>query len=147
MSTLLDRGGALFCWGGFMARKYKPYSNPNKNNPNAPWWSKTKKKLVLRQTKQELYFYDTIKDLYPKLRIIPQKTLKVKNRRFFLDFYIPRIKLAIEIDGGYHKQRKKEDAERDEMLLKYKKIKTLRFTNHQIDTNCQKIAEDVIGMF
>lgn len=126
--------------------KYLPFSNPKKINPNAPWWAKTKKRLILNQTSQEILFYQTIKSLYPKLKILPQKTLKANGKRYFLDFYIPRIKLAIEIDGDYHKKRTKEDSERDYNLLTKKSINTLRFTNTQIDTDCIEIAKEIISM-
>lgn len=34
------------------------------------------------------------------------------------DFYMPQYKLVIEVDGGYHSTRKREDAIRDFVMVK-----------------------------
>jgi very-short-patch-repair endonuclease len=36
--------------------------------------------------------------------------------RFVADFYAPARRLVVEVDGGYHAQRVKADARRDEVL-------------------------------
>ena len=36
--------------------------------------------------------------------------------RFVADFYAPALRLAVEVDGGYHGRRVKADARRDEAL-------------------------------
>ncbi|MEA3493205.1 MAG: DUF559 domain-containing protein [Candidatus Margulisiibacteriota bacterium] len=51
--------------------------------------------------------------------------------RFILDFYCPRKKLAIEIDGGIHINRKEYDRIRQE-IIESKGIKFLRFKNKDI---------------
>jgi very-short-patch-repair endonuclease len=42
-----------------------------------------------------------------------------KKRIYIADFYIPRYRLIIELDGGYHDtpERKKYDGERDRWFL------------------------------
>lgn len=51
---------------------------------------------------------------------------------FILDFYLPRVFVAFEIDGPYHQGQLVKDAERDDSLLKDRNIKTYRFTNDQV---------------
>jgi len=36
--------------------------------------------------------------------------------RFIVDFLAPEVSVAVEVDGGYHAQRVKADAKRDEAL-------------------------------
>jgi len=36
--------------------------------------------------------------------------------RFIVDFLAPRVKLVVEVDGGYHRLRMRADARRDEKL-------------------------------
>jgi very-short-patch-repair endonuclease len=36
--------------------------------------------------------------------------------RYIVDFAAPSVKLAVEVDGGYHAQRRKADARRDRVL-------------------------------
>lgn len=42
-----------------------------------------------------------------------QVFFRINGKSYFLDFYIPSKKLAIELDGGYHKDRKYYDAKRN----------------------------------
>lgn len=48
--------------------------------------------------------------------------------RFIIDFYCPKLLLAIEIDGGSHIQKKETDEMRDN-FLKQIGVTTIRFTN------------------
>lgn len=52
---------------------------------------------------------------------------------YILDFYCPRARLAIELDGQQHKEEeiKKYDIER-ERYLESLKIKTIRFWNAEV---------------
>jgi very-short-patch-repair endonuclease len=52
--------------------------------------------------------------------------------RFIIDFYCSQLLLAIEVDGGYHQQRKYQDQERDK-YLEHCQIKTIRILN--METN------------
>jgi very-short-patch-repair endonuclease len=73
------------------------------------------------------------------------KSKKMKGLKFFrqysignyiLDFYSPRLKLAIEADGGQHniKKNKIHDQQRDAFLKKHG-IKVMRFWNDDILAN------------
>jgi very-short-patch-repair endonuclease len=67
---------------------------------------------------------------------------------FILDFFCPKGKLAIEIDGGQHFEDEmvKQDGQRAETLQALG-IKTIRFTNfevvHNFDQVCLAIDEEI----
>ncbi len=48
------------------------------------------------------------------------------------DFYHPERKLAVEVDGGYHKKHKGADDRRDRVCV-YNGITVSRFTNRQAE--------------
>ena len=52
-----------------------------------------------------------------------------------VDFYIPQIKLVIEIDGSQHKEKEQNafDKKRDEYLLRHK-IETIRISTEELNT-------------
>jgi len=58
---------------------------------------------------------------------------------YVIDFYCPRLKLAIEIDGDVHNQpdQKEYDAKREEYLKKFK-ITFARLTNEELPGNPNK---------
>jgi len=68
-----------------------------------------------------------------------RKILGYKFRRqygidaYVVDFYCPKLKLAIEIDGKIHllKAMKMADPERQEYIEQFE-ISFLRFTNHEV---------------
>lgn len=87
------------------------------------------------------------KILWEKLR---DNKLKVKFRRqhpidmFVIDFYCPKYKLAIEIDGAQHLT--KDGKEYDKMRTKYlenKGIKIVRFLNSEIKNDIEKVIEKI----
>ncbi len=71
--------------------------------------------------------------------------------QYVLDFYCPRIKLAIEVDGDSHfvSSAKEYDKERQEHIEAYE-IQFLRFTNIDVCENlggvCQAIYDKVEEM-
>ncbi|MDH3975137.1 MAG: endonuclease domain-containing protein [Deltaproteobacteria bacterium] len=68
---------------------------------------------------------------------------------YILDFYCPRLKLAIELDGGHHSE--KEIMEYDEArtdYLKTREIKTIRFWNNDVLQNIEGVfdaLEEFVG--
>jgi len=52
---------------------------------------------------------------------------------FILDFYCPQLRLAIELDGGFHKEdeTRKNDLERTR-ILNEKGIRVIRFWNSEV---------------
>ncbi|KKS64211.1 MAG: hypothetical protein UV40_C0004G0002 [Parcubacteria group bacterium GW2011_GWA1_42_7] len=61
---------------------------------------------------------------------------------YILDFYCPRLSLAIEIDGGQHMEEsgKIHDAKRADFLSS-KGIKIMRFGNNEVMKNKQAVLE------
>lgn len=53
------------------------------------------------------------------------------NRTYFIDFYFPHIKLAVELDGSQHIHTSEADAVRDEYLLTECGITTFRITHKE----------------
>jgi very-short-patch-repair endonuclease len=62
--------------------------------------------------------------------------------RFILDFYCPKLLLAIEVDGESHNRKKYHDFGRDKMLSAIG-IKTIRYAKDQILNNLESVLEDI----
>lgn len=62
--------------------------------------------------------------------------------RYVVDFYCPKLQLAIEVDGGHHAygEQKSHDIEREKFLL-HCNIKTVRFTNDEVILNIDGVME------
>src|SRR5574340_524665 len=64
---------------------------------------------------------------------------------YILDFYCPKIKLCIEIDGGQHSESKNKIADiARSNYLNSLNIKILRFWNNEIDNNLEGTYEKII---
>ena len=63
---------------------------------------------------------------------------------FILDFYCPKLKLAIEIDGGYHQEceQQKLDPFRERLIRDYD-IRIIRFTIDQILGNIDSVLDEI----
>lgn len=88
--------------------------------------------LFFNQTKAELKIWD---EYFSKTKYRVKRQKIIDN--FIVDFYIPRLKLVIEVDGDVHKQLKERDIERANILKKYD-LKILRITNESILKNGDK---------
>ena len=66
---------------------------------------------------------------------------------FILDFYCPKLKLCIELDGDYHfhVNQPLSDAERDQYLKEKYRIYTLRFENKIVFKNPQVIIDAILN--
>jgi very-short-patch-repair endonuclease len=90
---------------------------------------------------------ETEKLLWEKLRLKP---MGFKFRRqhpinlYILDFYCHKLKLSIEIDGGYHltKEQQLKDNERTKALNELG-IKEIRFTDKDILENIEKVMSKI----
>ncbi len=63
---------------------------------------------------------------------------------YILDFYCAKLKLCIEIDGESHDTKQEQDEIRDQYLREHYGIKTIRYTNSQVEKNLQWVADDVV---
>jgi len=63
---------------------------------------------------------------------------------FILDFYCPKLKLGIEIDGRIHDRAniKTYDIERENIIKQYN-IRIIRFTNEEVDNNITGIIDEI----
>ena len=59
---------------------------------------------------------------------------------YILDFFCPKIRLAIELDGNQHKDAKEYDIER-ETFLKDKNIKVIRFWNNEVLNDLENVLK------
>ncbi|MGC4042739.1 MAG: endonuclease domain-containing protein [Armatimonas sp.] len=63
---------------------------------------------------------------------------------FIFDFYCPKRRLIIEVDGGYHSEpdQKEKDQYRDTYLVAHG-VQILRFTNEQIFHELPSVLEQI----
>lgn len=61
---------------------------------------------------------------------------------YILDFFCPKIRLAIELDGLHHLQNQEYDLERYNYLTSHN-IKIIRFWNSEIHTNINGSIETI----
>ncbi|KIA89165.1 hypothetical protein OA86_08760 [Kaistella jeonii] len=59
---------------------------------------------------------------------------------YITDFYCHRLKLVIEVDGGYHlsEEQQKKDNERTAYLVA-NGLQVIRFTNHEVEHTIDKV--------
>lgn len=81
-----------------------------------------------------------------------QYTCQALKGHYILDFYFPKSKLAVEIDGESHDtvKQKEYDQKRTERLNKFG-IKVIRFTNEEVKKNAvvasDKVCKEVLARF
>ena len=63
---------------------------------------------------------------------------------YILDFYCPKRRLAIEVDGGQHADRygQQHDAQRDSYLRELN-IRVIRFWNNEVLQNIEGVGEKI----
>jgi len=75
------------------------------------------------------------------LNVLRQKPID----HFIVDFYIPCLKLVIEIDGKSHINKQDYDKERTQVLEKYG-LKVVRYTNEEVFRNIEGIYDDLMKL-
>ncbi len=61
---------------------------------------------------------------------------------YILDFYCPKIRLGIELDGKIHENNRLYDKDREKYLEGFD-IKIIRFSNNDVLNNTNKILNDL----
>lgn len=61
---------------------------------------------------------------------------------YILDFYSPKSRVGIELDGSQHLNQKEYDTERDR-FLESKNILVMRFPNEQIRNSLPKVMQNI----
>jgi len=105
----------------------------------------TKRIMALRKkaTPAELCFKKKLSKFDIKFKF--QRGFIKGNGYAIVDFYIPRYKLCIEIDGGYHNTpaQRSKDKWRDNWLRTMRHVEVVRFTNEQ----AFDISNEELGLF
>jgi len=88
-----------------------------------------RRKLISRATPAELDFRKKLKSL--GVFFVFQKVIFVDEYQFYVvDFYIPKLKLAIELDGYHHRKQRNKDRRRTKRLY-IKLNRVLRMWNSE----------------
>jgi len=90
---------------------------------------------------EELSWLREHSDFYRREMQYVQQALK---GHYILDFYFPKSRLAVEVDGPSHNaaKQKEYDKERTERLNSFG-IKILRFTNEAAEKNAIAISDEI----
>ncbi len=82
------------------------------------------------------------------VRFVFQKPFWTSQWFYCVDFYIPSLKLVIEIDGSQHyssRKRRRHDRIRTSRLIKSKKVsEVIRVKNSEMKSSPQKVYENVV---
>jgi very-short-patch-repair endonuclease len=87
--------------------------------------------------------------LWSKLRLRQLNGFQFYRQRiinnYIVDFYAPRAKLVIEVDGGQHysKEGAAKDKERDN-YLSGKGLMILRYSDTEVLTNIEGVVDDIL---
>ena len=108
---------------------------------NDPKLKFRRKELRHNKTKEEKFLWASLR----------RKNLGYKFTRqysigpYILDFYCPKIRLAVELDGAVHsdKDSKLYDKEREKYLNSVN-IKVIRFWNSEVEENIEKVLERIL---
>ena len=101
----------------------------------------TAKMLRKNMTKEEKHLW------YDFLRRLPIQAHRQYNiGNYIVDFYIPKKRLVIEIDGRQHltREHKEKDGERDEFLNK-EGLMVLRFSNDSIRKSFSAVCQVILN--
>lgn len=81
------------------------------------WENDTRNKLLKEATKSERFLYSNM-PVEIKCLCEKQHKVKVDNKLYYIDLFIRKYNIAIEVDGDYHSsnEQKEKDKERDENL-------------------------------
>lgn len=96
-------------------------------------------KLRNRQTRHELKLWSLLVSSPQGFTFTNQQVL----RGYIVDFYCPRARLAIEVDGGSHLVTQDKDSQRTSHLASFD-IEIMRFYNYQIEANAHKVVFEIL---
>ena len=128
-----DRAGAYGKTGTYDVRHFKV---------NAPRMKQLRRRLRKNGTPAEAALWNIIKN---------KEVCDLQFRRqysvgnYILDFYCPKLRLAIELDGDYHNQSlaNEHDFVRDKELCEIYKISMLRFENNIVFEQPEAIIDSI----
>ncbi|MEK9179048.1 MAG: endonuclease domain-containing protein [Patescibacteria group bacterium] len=92
----------------------------------------------LTDAERKLWYMVLRNRKFHNIKFVRQKTID----NFIIDFYAAEIKLAIEVDGDTHGERRIYDEVRTHCLNKHK-IVVIRYTNKEIYTDINSVWMDL----
>lgn len=106
------------------------------------------RKLRGNQTPAEIVLWDYLRVERLGVKFRRQQPLRVKlegeMKLFIADFYCPKAKLVIEVDGSIHLSQKDYDRVRD-WLIRQLGIRVLRFTNDQVLNDIKSVTKAIVA--
>ena len=94
------------------------------------------KRLRRRQTRAERLLWEMLRDQKLGARFWKQIVLL----GWIVDFWCPKLKLVVEVDGPTHDGRESYDANRAQVMEERLGARTIRFTNREVITNSALVA-------
>jgi very-short-patch-repair endonuclease len=107
--------------------------NNNKYKEKSSLLDKRKKELKRKATPSELKIKNQLKRI--SIRAMFQKGF-IAGNFCIVDFYIPKYRICLEVDGGYHlsDKQKKRDQDRDQYLILERGLSVIHITNELANT-------------
>ena len=105
---------------------------------------------ALKQNAQELRKEMTREEKMLWYNLLKRLPFNVKRQKvinnYITDFYIPKFKIVIELDGAQHLEENhlKKDEARDQALFEYG-ITVLRYSNEAINKSFTKVCDDILN--
>ncbi len=87
---------------------------------------------------EKILWFSLRKKQIEKVRFLRQYSIG----KFVIDFYAPRIKLAIEVDGSSHIGKEEYDSMRQKYIESFH-IMVIRITNEQVFGNPDKVIAEI----
>jgi cyclase len=105
---------------------------------------KIAKTLRQRMTKAESVLWQELRDNQLGMKFRRQMPFVFGNYHYITDFYCPKLKLIIEIDGGIHNDPEvKEIDDFREDVFKTAGYKVIRFKNEEIIDSLNQVIEKI----
>lgn len=108
------------------------------------WILNNRKELIEKRTIPELKILDILRDK-THFKIEVQKHVQCGDKIYFADIFLPKIKVAIEVDGSSHRDKFEQDRFRDISMAR-KGIMTFRINNQDVynPIKVNELINDVI---
>ena len=104
-----------------------------------------RKRLRNNPTQAEAFLWGYLKDSQLEGRKFRRQA---SIRNFIVDFYCPKEKLAIELDGDFHFDEKViKDDERRTSQIEEEGVKVIRFENQEVLTNLDEVLVVIKSYF
>lgn len=135
-----------------LGKKYKPMSKEGRMNislhhepgfTGQQWqeWVRAHPESLGKLSNPQLQLYKLTQEFCPNAEL--EYKVKVENKEFRLDVYIPALSIALEYDGEvWHDPRK--DELRDFVLFKRKGITTIRFNKFNFPKDSEELLRTIL---